>query len=141
MQLKVEPLKQWNPGPSFKTYQPQRAKFAAWNSGTNTAVYNFSRFQLTVRQNRGIRCIDQLEIVESAATVALTSMEQQLAVGPLLLIHERIQIVTIDFRPQIKVSRNEEGPSIINSRPKSFHSRYSKKRLMTVARTHYVRLH
>ena len=67
VQLKVEPLEQWNPGPSFKTYQPQRAKFAAWNSGTNTAVYNFSRFQLTVRQNRGIRCIDQLEIVESAA--------------------------------------------------------------------------
>ena len=65
--LKVEPLEQWNPGPSFKTYQPQRAKFAAWNSGTNTAVYNFSRFQLTIRQNRGIRCIGQLEIVESAA--------------------------------------------------------------------------
>ena len=68
VQLKVEPLEQWNPGPSFKTYQPQRAKFAAWNSGTNTAVYNFSRFQLTVRQNRGIRCIDQLEIVESACS-------------------------------------------------------------------------
>ena len=67
VQIKVEPLEQWNPGPSLKTYQPQRAKFAAWNSGTNTAVYNFSRFQLTIRQNRGIRCIGQLEIVESAA--------------------------------------------------------------------------
>ena len=67
VQLKVEPLEQWNPGPSFKTYQLQRAKFAAWNSGTNTAVYNFSRFQLMVRQKCGIRCIDQLEIVESAA--------------------------------------------------------------------------
>ena len=67
MQLKVEPLEQWNPGPSFKTCQPQRANIAAWNSGTNTAVYNFSRFQLTIRQNRGIRCIGQLEIVESTA--------------------------------------------------------------------------
>ena len=67
VQLKVEPLEQWNPGPNFETYQPQRAKFVASNSGTNTAVYNFSRFQLTVKQNRGIRCIDQLEIVESAA--------------------------------------------------------------------------
>ena len=47
MRLKVEPFEQWNPGPSFKTYQTQRAKFAARNSGTNTAVYNFSRFQLT----------------------------------------------------------------------------------------------
>ena len=36
VQLKVEPLEQWNPGPSFETYQPQRAKFAAGNSGTNT---------------------------------------------------------------------------------------------------------
>ena len=67
VQLKVEPLEQWNPGPSFKTCQPQRAEFAAWNSGTNTAVYNFSRFQLTIWQNRGIRCIGQFEIVESAA--------------------------------------------------------------------------
>ena len=67
VQLKVERLEQWNPGPSFKTYQSQRAKFAARKSRTNTAVYNFSRFQLTIRQNRGIRCIGQLEIVESAA--------------------------------------------------------------------------
>ena len=56
-----------NPGPTFETYQPHRAKFAARNSGTNTAVYNFSRFQLTIRQNRGIRCIGQLGIVKSAA--------------------------------------------------------------------------
>ena len=71
VQIKVEPFEQWNPGPSFKTCQPQRAKFAAWNSGTNTAVYNFSRFQLTKRQNRGIRCIGQLEIVESTACSGL----------------------------------------------------------------------
>ena len=57
VRLKVEPFEQWNPGPSFKTYQPQRAKFAARNSETNTAVYNFSRFQLTIRQIRGIRCM------------------------------------------------------------------------------------
>ena len=67
VRLKVEPFEQWKSGPSFKTYQPQRAKLAARNSGTNTAVYNFSRFQLTIRQNRGIRCIGQLEIVESAS--------------------------------------------------------------------------
>ena len=60
VQLKVEPLEQWNPGPSFKTCQPQRAKFAAWNSGTITAVYNFSRFQLTIRQNRGIRGLQRI---------------------------------------------------------------------------------
>ena len=67
VRLKVEPFEKWNPGPSFKTYQPQRAKFAARNSVTNTVVYNFSRFQLTIRQIRGIRCTGQLEIVESAA--------------------------------------------------------------------------
>ena len=67
VRLKVEPFEQWNPGPSFKTYQPQRAKLAARNSGTNSAVYSFSRFQLTIRQIRGIRCIGQLKIVESAA--------------------------------------------------------------------------
>ena len=67
VRLKVEPFEQWNPGPSFITCKPQRAKVAARNSGTNTAVYNFSRFQLTIRQIRGIRCIGQLEIVETAA--------------------------------------------------------------------------
>ena len=76
VRLKVEPFEQWNLGPSFKTNQPQRAKFAARNSGTNIAVYNFSGYQLTIRQNRGIRCIGQLEIVESAAckSVSLKSV-------------------------------------------------------------------
>ena len=55
VRLKVEPFEQWNPGPNFKTYQPQRAELAARNSGTNTAVFNFSRLQLTIRQIRRIQ--------------------------------------------------------------------------------------